>query len=507
MKSRKSGLILSYGYFVLSAVVSIFMSSFVIRTIGKTDYGIYQSVAAFINYLTLLEFGTGRIMSRNISLLKKDGTEETEIRKNIATVLTLNCGLMLLILAGSVCFWLCLDGIYRSSMSAEQILMAKRLFLFPVLSLGMSFLQQMFNGILIGYENYTFEKTVSIIKLVVRCVLIVGVLKVRSSIYLYVIADTTANAVAFLITAGYVFLKLKAPIQFTYFDKRILVTIWPLCFAMLLQGIVTTMNGTLDKFLISIMLTPEDVTVYSIAMTIFSMFSTIACLPMGMYMPAVAKDMRQGIRGQALTETLVQPCRLNTLITGLIVTGFAIVGRQFITILYGEDFLEAWSCAMVVLIPMFLNSANDIVINVLDILNKRHIRSMILMITTGLNFVLTITGIKYIGMLGAAMATGIATLLQVIVLNYYYQTKININVIYLFRKSFAGLIPSMLAALVVTLPLYVLIQNAVVSFFVCGFAFLLIFGLICGFFGANDYEKKMMKSAAVKLKIGGKNNG
>ena len=506
MKSRKSGLILSYGYFVLSAVVSIFMSSFVIRTIGKTDYGIYQSVAAFINYLTLLEFGTGRIMSRNISLLNKDGSDDIEVKKNISTVLALNSGLMLIILAASVCFWLSLDIIYKNSMTPDQIVMAKRLFFFPVLSLGVSFFQQSFNGILIGYENYTFEKMVSLIKLVVRSVLIVAILKVRSSIYLYVIADTAANCIAFLTTVLYVCIKMKAPIHLIYFDKRILNAIWPLCFAMLLQGIVTTMNGTLDKFLISIMLTPEDVTVYSIAMTIFSMFSTIACLPMGMYMPAVAKDMKQGLRGQALTETLIQPCRLNVLITGLIVSGFAIVGRQFVVILYGDEFLKAWNCAMVVLIPMFLNTANDIVINVLDILKKRHIRSIILMGTTALNLVLTIFGIKYIGMFGAALATGIATTLQVIILNYYYQTKININVIYLFKKGFSGLIPCMLIAIIVAVPLYLIIDNLFVSFFVCGFVFLLVFGILCYFFGANDTEKQHIRNAVIKMKSRGKKN-
>ena len=54
MKSRRSGLILSYGYFILSAVVSVFLSSFVINTIGKTDYGVYQAISAFMTYLTLL---------------------------------------------------------------------------------------------------------------------------------------------------------------------------------------------------------------------------------------------------------------------------------------------------------------------------------------------------------------------------------------------------------------------------------------------------------------------
>ena len=507
MKSRKSGLILSYGYFALSAVVSIFVSSFVIRTIGKTDYGVYQAIAAFINYLTLLEFGTGRIMSRNISLLKKDGSEDLEIKKNVSTVIVLNSGLMLVILAGAVCFWLSLGAIYQNSMTPDQIVMAKRLFLFPVISLGISFFQQSFNGILIGYEQYTCEKIISIIKLVIRTLLLVVILSINASIYLYVIIDTAVNCVAFLIVVLYVCLKMKVPVRFTAFDKQILKSIMPLCFAMLLQGLVNTMNNTLDKFLIGVMMTPEDVTIYSIAMTAYSMFSTIACLPMGMYMPAVAKSMRQGLQGKELTKTLLQPCRLNILITGLIVSGFAIAGRQFIVIVYGEEFLTAWYCAMIVMVPMFLNTANDIVINVLDVLKKRHVRSIILMGTTALNFLLTIWGIQYIGMVGASLATGIATLLQVIILNIYYQTKLDIDVLYLFRKGFAGIIPSMLAAMVIALPLYFLIKNVFLSFVACGGVFVLVFALLYFFFGANQSEKQKMNVFLNKLILGRKNNG
>lgn len=507
MQSRKSGLILSYGYFALSAVVSIFMSSFVIRTVGKTDYGVYQAIAAFINYLTLLEFGTGRIMSRNISLMNKDGSEDLEIKKNISTVMMLNSGLMFVILSGAVCFWLCLGVIYQNSMTPDQIVMAKQLFFFPVLSLGISFFQQSFNGILIGYEKYTVEKTVAIIKLVVRSILVVAALSFRGNIFLYVIADTLANVIAFLITVLYVVLKMKVRFSLGAFDSQILKSILSLCFAMLLQSVVSTVNNTLGKFLVGIMLTPEDVTIYSVALTVYSMFSTIACLPMGMYMPAVAKDMRQGLRGKELTNTLLQPCRLNILITGLIVVGFAIAGRQFITILYGEEFLDAWYCAMIVLVPMFLNTANDIVINVLDILKKRHVRSVILMGTTALNMVLTIVGIHYLGMIGASLATGIATLLQVIILNIYYQTKIDIDVLYLFRKGFAGIIPSMLAAMLAVLPLCFLIKNVFLSFFTCGSVFVLLFFLLYVFVGANKLEKQKIHGVVNKFKIGRKNNG
>ena len=504
MNSRKSGLILSYGYFVLSTIISIFLSSFVVRVIGKTDFGIYQSVAAFIGYLTLLEFGTGRIMSRNLSLLKKDGTDTEEVKRNISTVYILNCLLTILILCFAVVFWLLLDVLYKNSMTPEQIHLAKIIFIFPVINLVASFFQQMFNGALIGYENYTFEKILSTVKLILRTLIIVAVLLVKSSVILYVLIDSAINVIALFSTVFFCLFKMKMPFSLGFFDKKVFKLIFPLCLAMLLQGLVTTMNGTLDKFLISIIMTPEDVAVYAIAMTMFSMFSTIACLPISMYMPKVASDMKNGMIGQALTETLVQPTRLNALITGIIAFGFAVAGRQFICILYGEDFLSAWTCATVVIFPMFFNSFNDVILNVLDILRKRHIRSIILMATTGLNFVLTIFGIKYMGMLGAALATGFATILQIIILNIYYYKAIGINTPYLFKYGLKGILPSLIVSAACAVPFIMIIDNEYLSFLVCGAVFLIVFAIVYYFIGSNSYEKeylrKILSSTIKKLK-------
>ena len=132
---RKVGITLSYIYFVSSTIVGIFMSSFIIRTIGKTDYGIYQSMTAFVSYLMLLEFGTGTIMSRNLSLLKKDGTDDEEIKKHVSTIWTLNSFLIIAISCVAVVFYLLIPNIYSKSMNAEQITTGKILFVFAAFSL------------------------------------------------------------------------------------------------------------------------------------------------------------------------------------------------------------------------------------------------------------------------------------------------------------------------------------------------------------------------------------
>lgn len=497
--NRKIGITLSYAYFVTSTIIGIFISSFIVRTIGKTDYGVYQSMTAFVSYLVLLEFGTGTIMSRNLSMLKKNGTDDEEVKKNVSTIWTLTSVLTAVMCCVAIAFYLLIPSIYSSSLTADQIVLGKRLFVFAVVSLLCSFVQQTMNGILIGNEIYAFEKAVSLIKLILRSVIVVVFLLINPDIYYLVIIDTAMSFLVLLTT--YIFIKTNLKYRFTirYFDKAIFKLITPLCLAMLLQTIVNTANGSVDKFVISIMMTPEDVTIYSVAMSMFSMFSAVATLPGIMFMPQIAKNIKAGLKGKELTETLVQPCRLNVIITGLIAFGFGCIGRQFIMILYGEDFTSAWLCAVVVIFPMFLNMSNAVIINVLTILNKRHIRSLILMITTAANIIMTIAGIKLIGILGAAIATGISIIGQVILLNIYYTKKIGLPVIYLFSKSFKGILIPLILSCVGANVLTHVFNNIYLQFFTGGAVFVITFTSLYLVFGANDYEKVSLRKIMKKV--------
>ncbi len=483
------GLSLSYFYFVLNTVLSIFISSFIIRTVGKTDYGVYQSMSAFVSYLLLLEFGTGTIMSRNISLCKKDGTDSLEIQKNVSTIWTLTAVLSIAIILVSFVFWLSIDKIYAVSMTASQILLGKKVFFFTVITLLSSFLTQMLNGLILGFEHYTFEKTVSIAKLILRALLLVVFLSVNSSVIVIAVIDSLLGISLFLCSLIFCITKIKVKFVFKYFDINIFKYITPLAFAMLLQTVVNTANGSVDKFLISIMMTPEDVSVYSIAMSLFTMFSSIATLPVSMFMPQIAGNMRKGLRGRELTESLVQPCRLNIIISGIVAFGFFSVGKFFIGIVYGKEFMISWVYAIVVIFPMFINMSNAVIINVIDVLRKRHIRSLILMITTGLNIILTVILIKVCGMFGAAFATGVSLLIQTVLLNIYYQKKIGLSVIWLFGKGFKGLLPCFAVAVAFSVLVQQTVNNIYLKFFIGGFGFVALFAAMFYFFGANDYEK------------------
>ena len=67
LNTRSSGITLSYVYNILNMICGVFLSSFLIKSLGGTEYGIYQTISSFANYLVLLEFGVGTVMTRNIS--------------------------------------------------------------------------------------------------------------------------------------------------------------------------------------------------------------------------------------------------------------------------------------------------------------------------------------------------------------------------------------------------------------------------------------------------------
>ena len=129
LNTRSSGITLSYVYNILNMICGVFLSSFLIKSLGGTEYGIYQTISSFANYLVLLEFGVGTVMTRNISACRGQNSGKEKLDKNISTLWTVSHILALVIILFSVIFYFCIDILYSNSMTASQISSAKNIFI------------------------------------------------------------------------------------------------------------------------------------------------------------------------------------------------------------------------------------------------------------------------------------------------------------------------------------------------------------------------------------------
>ncbi len=444
MKSRSKGIALSYVYLILNMVSGLFLSSYLINSLGETEYGIYKTVASFVNYLILLEFGTGTVMTRNISMCRGSGKSREKINEHISTIWTSANVIGAIIAIVSVGMYFSLDFIYKNTLSPQQLETAKNIFIFVVIHLIISFYLQTFKGITLGYEDYSFGSVIKTIRTLLRTVLLsLAIFFWKYSIVIAIVDTLIATAE---LISSYVYCKKKFDISlsFKYFNKKIFLSILPFSFALFLQTIVNQANNNVDSFLIGIFKSPEDVTFYSVSLFIFSVFSSACSVPVSMYAPQVAKELSSGTSISELTPKIASASKLTALVGGSILFGFIAAGKPFIALLYGKEYLEqnVWIIAVILMIPYLLAMLLSVVENILDVLGKRLIRSLALMGTTLVNIALTVWWLNVWGTMGAAIATFVCTMVgQVILMSIYYKKSIKINVFYLYGQCFKCIIP------------------------------------------------------------------
>ena len=500
LKSRNVGLILSYTNTFLSMLCGLFMSSFLLRQLGDTDYGIYQTMAAFANYLVLLEFGTGTVLSRNLIASRVRGEGKLQAEKNISTVWTIMSVLSALILVVAVVFYFLIPVVYAQTLDADQIALGKNIFVYIIVFLLSSFASQTLNGIALAHEHYTFASAMSITKLVLRTGVIVALVLGLKQVIVISMVDAAIGVALAAFSYVYCRRSFHVKINYRHFDKAILKASMPLCMAIFLQAVVNQSNSLVGKFVLSVMAGPEEVALYSVSLFVFGTFSSLATIPISLYVPQVTKSVLAGLEGLDLTKTLIRPCRLIVIVAGSVVFGFMACGRQFVDIVYGTEYSMAWALAMLLLIPAFISQSNAVLLNVLDAKNKRINASYILMIITLINVGLTILGVRHFGIVAAAAATGLATLLQVVIMNIYYAKAIGIKVMYLFWHAYKGVVPYQLLGACGGLLAGYLIPNVYVAFVVAGCIYMLVaFG---GYFlfGKTEEEAAMVNKFLRRFK-------
>ena len=493
-RSRARGITISYLYTILNTVIGLFISAYLIRMMGQTAYGIHQIMTSFATYLSLFQFGTGTIMTRNISLCQKNGEWQYQYKRNVSTIWTIAIIQVAILVFVSFAFYNLIDLIYQDSLTVEQIAYGKSLFLIISAKLVLSFLIQVLNGIILGREHYSFSSALQLAFLLIRTSLVILILLHRPYAICLTIIDSCLEIILFIITFRHCKVSLNVSFSFRFFDRSIFVECLPLSLALFLQTIINMANGNVDKFIIGIVMSPEAVSVYSIGMFIYTTFSSLTTVPISMYMPKIAGDMRDGKSGAELTKTLIQPSRLVFMIGGIVLFGFLAVGRQFLSIVYGNEYIEAWAIAIVIMYPMLINMSNGVIVNVLDVMNKRIVRSLILSLTTLINIFLTVLWIRTWGMIGAAVATGVSTLVgQVFLMNLYYCRCLKLKIIHLFRETFRGILPSLVFATVLSLISIKWISNELIQLLVGGLVFCGTLLVSMAIFGANTFEKRKMR--------------
>ncbi len=84
-KQIKMGAVLSYGMVLFNIICGLLYTPWMIRQIGKADYGLYILVTSFLHYF-VVDFGLWMAVNKILSRLRAEGREDEE--KNVIGLTT-----------------------------------------------------------------------------------------------------------------------------------------------------------------------------------------------------------------------------------------------------------------------------------------------------------------------------------------------------------------------------------------------------------------------------------
>jgi len=496
----KLGAILSYVVIVVNIIIGIAYTPFLTKMLGQSEYGLYSLVASIISYLTILDLGFGNaIVIYTARYLAKNDKESEYKLHGMFFVIYIIIG----ILAGviGVVLFFNVDKLFGNSMNYEEVQKAKILMAILTFNLIITFPFSIFSSIITAYEKFIFNKLINIIRIILMPLIMIPLLLMGYKSISLVILTTILNVMCLIINMIYCLKKLRIKLKFKGFDYSLLKEIFTYSFFIFLNTIIDKINWNVDNFVLGTVAGTAAVAIYSVATQFNSMYLTFSTAISGVLLPKVTQMEAKASSDKEFTKIFIQTGRIQYIIMALVITGFLIFGKQLIIVLFGNEYVEAYYIACILMLPVTVPLIQNVGLSIIQAKNKHKFRTVVFFLIAIANVGISIPLSKLYGGIGAAIGTAISLVVgQIIIMNIYYYKVIHIDIAKFWKDIIKMSVPVIIVYILGKLG-YNMIENKGIVFLVIGvIIYCLIYLLFMWKFGMKETEKNLLKQPIQKVK-------
>lgn len=177
-----------------------------------------------------------------------------------------------------------------------------------------------------------------------------------------------------------------------------------------------------------------------------------------------------------------------------ILGGYLLYGKFFIMKWAGEGYDAAYYVGALVMIPAIIPLIQNIGIEIQKAKNMHKFRSIVYFIIAFANLGISVPLGKYYGAIGAAFGTTLATVVgNIILMNWYYQTKIGLNIKAFFKSMIRPTIVLIIAYMEGLLVKSFFAVDSWFDFISQGAIFICVYGVLLYRWGFNQEEKENVR--------------
>ena len=353
--NRKLGTILSTLAIVCQILISLCFTPYVLSVLGDRNYGIYTFAISITSWLAALNLAMGSGYTKYLSLAKKE-SHEAEQACDGAYFLIFSALSVLLLFAGSVILLLfALRFIPLNGYSDEET------FSFCFV-LGLAILSCAANSLLGGFNSYLYYRQRFILIYAFQILVILAqtavcyfVLRNNGDVKMFSLAYIGTSLFGCFIQAAIPVIffgeRLRLKLSKEEREKRRILFKEIVVFSsfVLINTTVDAFNQSMDKTILGF-INPADVTLYGLGHNVSSYLQNFT----NIFVVIHVKDLTDHYYGNggisSADSKQLKIGLIQTLLTFLIIGGFASCGIEFVTIWVGEERQSVFWIALVLMI-------------------------------------------------------------------------------------------------------------------------------------------------------------
>lgn len=487
-KQIKYGAILSYLAIAVNIGVGLIYTPWMVDHIGQSQYGLYTLANSLIN-LFLIDFGLSAATARYVSKYKAEGNTN-KVNSFLGAVYKLYFIVDAVIYLVLLTVFIFIDKIYVNLTPVELtqfkivygIASIYSLINFPFVTL---------NGIMTAYEKFIPLKLADLI----YRILSVGFTVVALSFGMGLYALVSINAVSGLIVIifKYIIIKRTTPVKVSFekTESSLYKSILGFSLWATVSAIASRLIFNITPTILGIVANSAAIAVFGIVTTIEGYTYTITSAINGMFMPKISRIYANTDTDTDIMPLMLKVGRFQYALNGLIVAVFAVVGKEFIILWMGNDYIDAYWGILLVIIPgLFFNSLQ--IANTAMIVKKKvNIQALISVIIGVLNVILSFVMSWLYGMIGACVSIFIAYTVRAVLYNIVYHKVMGFDIPQFIKKCYLRMSPPVIIAILLGLGINRFFPGSGIIAFLIKAAFVASIYLISVFFiGIDKSERK-----------------
>lgn len=494
----KIGVILSYAQMALGIVIGIIQAPIIIRCLGQSEYGLYNTIVSTLSMLSILSLGFNSSYIRYYARYKKEDNEEAIYKLNGLFLLIFTI-IGLVALACGIFLTYNLKLVFANGLTQVEYKTAKVLMWILTINLAFTFPMSVFQNIISAHEKFVFLKLIGMIRTVLSPLLIIPIVLMGYKSIALATITVSINLLVDILYLIYVLFSLKQKFYFKNFEKGLLKSLFGFTIFIAINLIVDEINSNVDKVLLSRYKGTVSAAVYSVGYTLYNFYRQFSTSVSGVFAPKVHRIYNEhkgdvALLKQELTSLFVKVGRIQFLILGLAATGFIFFGKPFIHFWAGEGYQNAYYVGILLILPSTIALIQNIGMEIQRAENKHKFRSIAYLVMAGINIVLTIFLCQRYGEIGAAVGTAISLILaNGLVMNIYYHKACNINIWafwkQILRLSLGLILPIITGALIA----YFINLFVLWKLFLFIFIYTIVYCASMWFLGMNSFERELIK--------------